>query len=123
MNLRGVALALGAGLAAFLVVGVIVTEVGTAYTEFSVFLGIPAGLVAAVVVVVTVLLGYGESVSPGRRRAASAVGAFGLLFLLGLVVGVGAVGVPVVTAMLLSGVGAAVVAAGLFVRWWLTAER
>lgn len=123
MQLRGIALAFGSGLAAFLVVGVIVAEIGTTYTEFSVLVGVPAGLLAAVAVVVTVLLGYGESVPSRRRRVANTFGAFGLLLLVGLVVPVGAVGLPVATVTLWSGVGAGVVAVGLYVRSWRHISR
>jgi hypothetical protein len=123
VTLKSLALAAVGGIVAFLLVGAVVTQVGTAYTEFSVFLGIPAGLVAAVVTVVTVLLGYGQDPSALRRRAATAVGAFGLLFVLSFVVAIGAIGVPVVTAMLGSVVIGVVVAVAVFVRSAATVKR
>lgn len=95
MRLRTVGLALLAGAAAFLLAGVAVTAAAAPYTEFSVFLGIPAGVVAGAVATLAVLLGVGDP-EPGRRRAGKTVAAFGLVFVVGLVVGFGAIGTPVV---------------------------
>ncbi|MEZ3114550.1 hypothetical protein RYH80_01240 [Halobaculum sp. MBLA0147] len=118
MRLRAVGLALLAGVAGFLLAGVAVTAAAASYTEFSVFLGIPAGLVAGVVATLAVLLGVGDP-APGRRRAARAIAAFGLVFVVGLVVGIGAIGTPVVV----STGGAAVVGLVAALVVWLRGLR
>ena len=46
MNAKSLALALAAGTAAFLLVGVAVTEVTQPWVEFSLLLGMPAGVAA-----------------------------------------------------------------------------
>lgn len=67
-------LALAAGLAAFLLVGVAVTELASRWIEFSLLLGLPAGLIAGVVA--TVLVGGGLARSEGRRYDAALAGGF-----------------------------------------------
>jgi hypothetical protein len=86
MELRHVGLALAAGLATFLVVGVVVTELALPFIAFSLFVGIPVGLVAGLTVTVFVLLGLADELPTRRRRAAIAVGSFGVVFLLVFVV-------------------------------------
>ena len=85
MVLRAALYALAAGLAAFLLVGVAVTELAASQVEFSLFLGIPAGLVAGAITATTVLF-TAEGDDPRRRRLGFAVGTFGVVFLLGLLV-------------------------------------
>ncbi|WP_123538827.1 hypothetical protein [Halosimplex salinum] len=86
MKLRTFGLALAAGVAVFLVVGVAVTEAALQWIEFSLFVGLPVGLVAGVTAAALVLLGVGDEVSLQRRRAAVALGVFGVVFLAVLVV-------------------------------------
>ena len=66
MTLESLAYALIAGVAAFLAVGVAVTEIASAWIEFSVFVGLPAGVVAGIVVAAAVALGLADVDSPQR---------------------------------------------------------
>lgn len=59
MRSRSIGAALVAGIATFLVVGVAVTELAFAWIEFSLFVGVPVGLVAGPFV----------AVEDGRSRA------------------------------------------------------
>lgn len=86
MNLKSLSLALIAGVAAFLVVGIAVTALLESYIAFSVFLGIPAGLVAGAIAAGGVYLGLGDDVPAERRRVALAFGLFGAGLLVTLVV-------------------------------------
>lgn len=99
MNLKSFALAIVAAIAAFLVVGGTVTALAEPRIEFSVFLGIPAGLIAAVIVFIAVYLGLADDASHKRYRVAFAVGLFGVGFIAVLVVGA-VVGLGVVVSML-----------------------
>ena len=85
MQFRSVAASLAAGVAAFLLVGVAVTELAASRIEFSLFLGLPAGIGAGALAMTVVLLTV-EDVRPGRRRLGLAVGTFGVVFLVGLLV-------------------------------------
>lgn len=115
MNLRLLGLALAAGLATFLLVGVVVTELLASRIAFSLLVGIPAGLFAGAVVATLVAWASDAGGPPERRRLATAFGTFAATFLLVLVVG--AV-VPVgMTIGVLAGVVVGVVAAvGSYVR-------
>lgn len=86
MNLRSLALAVVAGLASFLVVGLAVTVVAERWIEFSLFVGLPAGLVAGAVAAAAVYLGLADDGPAERRRVATSVGLFGVGFLATLVV-------------------------------------
>jgi hypothetical protein len=86
MDGRDVGLALAAGLAVLLVVGALVTELALPYVEFSLFVGIPVGAVAGLTATAFVLLGLADDLPTRRRRAAVAVGSFGVVFLLVFVV-------------------------------------
>ncbi|MCU4801793.1 hypothetical protein OB920_15540 [Halobacteria archaeon HArc-gm2] len=111
MTLRNLVLVVASGLAAFLVVGVAVTELLRPSIEFSLFVGLPAGLVAGVLVSAGVFLGLGDETSARRRRVALAAGVFGGVFLTVLLVAGGLFGLGTVTALAfatLSGVAAAV---------------
>ncbi|MFD1598933.1 hypothetical protein [Halobellus rarus] len=114
MNSRGIT-AVAAGIVAALVAFVAVTELLSPSIEFSVFLGLPAGLVAGVVVAAAVLFGFGTD--DGSRPLAAALLAFAFVFLVafgGLLIGVG---VGAVVALVPS-IGMATVA-GLAVFLWL----
>lgn len=96
MNAKSLLLALAAGAAAFLVVGVAVTELAQPWIEFSLFLGLPAGLGAGAFVAALVYLWRAEDVPANRQRVATALAGFGVVFLIVLllvsvVVEVGAV--------------------------------
>lgn len=86
MNLRSLALALVAGIATFLVVGIAVTALAEPRIEFSVFLGIPAGLVAGAVAAAVVAFGLGDDAAEDTHRIAFAFGLFGAGFIVSLVV-------------------------------------
>lgn len=109
MNYRTIAVALVAGIASFLVVGIAVTAVAERWIEFSVFVGLPAGLVAGAIAAAAVSLGLGEGAPAERRRLALAFGLFGAGFLATLVVlAVAGQGVVLSTA---AGVAVGIVAA------------
>ncbi|WP_459192632.1 hypothetical protein [Halosimplex sp. J119] len=93
MRLRTVAVALAAGLAAFLAVGAAVTEFALRWIEFSLFVGIPVGLLAGLTAIGLVIAGFGAEVSHLRRRIAVTVATSGVAFLLVLTVTVGALAV------------------------------
>lgn len=88
MQARTVGLALAAGFAGFLVVGVAATEAVSGWIEFSVFVGIPAGFVAGAAAAAVVFLRL-EDPAPGRRRPAIAVAGFGVGFVLALLLAAG----------------------------------
>lgn len=81
MQLKSLVLALVAGLAAFLVVGVAVTELVQSWIEFSLFLGIPAGLGAGAFVAALVYLWLADDVPAQRQRVAITFASFGVAFL------------------------------------------
>lgn len=84
MSVRSFVLALGAGIAAFLIVGVGVTEFAQTWIEFSLFVGIPAGLAAGAFTAAAVYLGLADDAPPRRRRIAGSFAAFGAGFLVAL---------------------------------------
>jgi len=114
MRLRTLALALAAGVTAFVLVGVAVTELAASRIEFSLFLGLPAGLVAGAVTTALVAVGLGRS--SASRRFALAVGAFGVAFPLSLVAIAFLLGSGVLTAMAVAVVVGVVAAVGTYVR-------
>ena len=101
MTRKSLEYALVAGIAAFLVVGVTITELAAARIEFSLFVGLPAGIVAGAAVAAAVAYGLGESTTPRQRRFAASIGGFGLGFLAALVVLSSLVGLGVVLSMAL----------------------
>lgn len=115
MRARTLGYAAGAGIATFLVVFVAVSEVLLPYIEFSVLVGIPAGLVAGSLAAAFVLTQTGQKANSTRRGLARALGTFGVVllvaFALALVLQLSAtISIVVATAIgLLAG-------AGVFVR-------
>lgn len=91
MRTRAIGLAVVSGIAAFVLVGVIVTELAAPSIEFSLFVGVPAGLVAGVVTAILVFTGL-ERPSPARRRPAHAIAVFGAVFVVALPLGAGLFG-------------------------------
>lgn len=85
---RSIGAALVAGIATFLVVGVAVTELAFAWIEFSLFVGVPVGLVAGAFVAAGVYLGLADDAPERRRRVALAVAGFGAVFLAVLLVAI-----------------------------------
>lgn len=117
MRLRTLVLALVAAVGAFLGVGVAVIEL-TPEIEFSIFLALPIGLVAAVVAAMLVILVVG-SPSRGRQRVLMILSAFGIGFIGVVVTGVG-IGSGFTVALLAGGV-AGIILAGIV--WVLLARQ
>lgn len=115
MQGRTIGLALAAGVAAFLVVGVAATEAVSGWIEFSVFVGIPVGLVAGAGAAAVVFLRL-EDPDPGRRRPALAVAGFGAGFVLALVVAAGVLGLRNSVALPVAGVVGLLVGGGAVLR-------
>jgi hypothetical protein len=74
---------LGIGLTTFLATAVVVTEAASATTEFSVFLGIPAGIVGAGAAMALATRVLGGSPSRGTVAVAAAIAADGYAVLAG----------------------------------------
>jgi len=110
MDYRSLVGALLSGVAVFLVVGVAVTEFAGSWIEFSLLLGIPAGLAAGVFTAGAVYLGLADGAPADRRRVAGAFVAFGVAFLIGLVALGWVLNIGVTTAIIVSIVVAVVVA-------------
>ena len=109
MKPRTLGLALVAGLAAVLLVGIGVTELLQPRIEFSPLVGIPAGAVAGAVTAAAVARGVAGD-GPGPRRVAFTVAAFGAAFL-GTSVVMAVLVDPGVVRSMLVGLGAGLVAA------------
>ncbi|MDS0473761.1 hypothetical protein [Natrinema sp. 1APR25-10V2] len=91
MRLRTLGYAAAAGIATFLVVFAAVSELLLPYIEFSVLVGLPAGIAAGVLIAAVVLVQVGRDGDPTRRWLARGLGAFGVTFLaVFVVVGFGA---------------------------------
>ncbi|MFB6151028.1 MAG: hypothetical protein ABEJ40_04400 [Haloarculaceae archaeon] len=116
MKLRDLAVAAAAGVAAFLVVTVLVTELAAPSVEFSLFLGLPAGAIAGLSAFALVALGLGDDLRPRRRRRAVAVGAFGVVFLVVAVVEVAVLGATNSVALAVGTIVGAGVGAYAYVR-------
>ena len=116
MNLKSVSLALLSGVAAFLIVGVAVTEFAQPWIEFSLFLGIPAGLATGAFTAGAVYLGLADDAPGGRRRIAGAFAAFGVGFIVSLVVFGWVINVGVTTAIVISVVVALAAAVVAYLR-------
>lgn len=111
MNVKSFGLTLAAGLAAFLIVGVAVTELLQSRIEFSLLVGLPAGLLAGAITIAAVALSLGDRVAPKRRKVAYSAGVFAVAFLVVLVTGaILSQGITIaIIAGIVLGLGAAVV--------------
>ncbi|SER44693.1 hypothetical protein [Natrinema salaciae] len=116
MSIRSGGLALVAGSAAFLIAGVTVTEFAHQWIEFSLFIGIPAGIVAGVVTSAAVYIGLADNSPAQRQRIASAVAGFGVVFLGGLLLLGGVLSLGVTLALSIAFVGALLAGTGVYVR-------
>jgi len=116
MGLKSISLALLSGLVAFLIVGVTVTEFTQSWIEFSLFLGIPAGLATGAFTAAGVYLGLADDAPAGRRRIAGAFAAFGAVFIVALVVFGWIVNIGVTNAIVSSVIVALAVAAVVYIR-------
>ncbi len=115
MNFKSIGLTLAAGLATFLIVTIAVAAFIEPWIEFSLFVGIPAGLVTGAVAAALVALGFGDDAPAQRRRLAISFAAFAAGFLVVLVVGsVANLGISL---LILAGVGVGILAAlGTYLR-------
>ncbi|MFW6448371.1 MAG: hypothetical protein ACOC0X_02390 [Halobacteriota archaeon] len=111
MDLRSIGLATAAGIAAFLLVTVAVTEAASATIEFSLFVGLPAGVIAGIAAMASVYVGLNRG--QRGRAVAAAAGAFGLGFLLATGIGL-LLGWGVLVAM---GLGVAGGGIGAVIGW------
>lgn len=116
MSFKSLSLALLAGIAAFLIVGVAVTEVAQSWIEFSLFIGIPSGLATGAFTAAAVYLGLADDAPGDRRRVAGAVAVFGVVFLIALVVLGWLLNIGVTTALTVSVVVALVGGAVTYLR-------
>ncbi|MFB6164705.1 MAG: hypothetical protein ABEJ31_06055 [Haloarculaceae archaeon] len=114
MNVRNFLLVAASGIAALLLVGVAVTELAAPAIEFSLFLGIPAGVAAGLGVAGLVAVGLGATSTPARRRASQAVGTFGLTFLVVLLVFVWPLSTSPSTALAAAAIAALLTAIGAY---------
>nr|WP_240792398.1 hypothetical protein [Salarchaeum sp. JOR-1] len=87
MNRKLLGLTLAAGVATFLIVGVVVTELLQSRIEFSLLVGLPVGVVAGATAAGLVAWGTNRGAPAGRRRLATAFGTFGAGFLVVVVAG------------------------------------
>ncbi|MFW6152986.1 MAG: hypothetical protein ACOC42_01365 [Halobacteriota archaeon] len=115
MDRRAIALATAAGVAAFILVGVTVTEVTMRWIEFSLFVGIPVGLVAGVAITMAVYLGLSRDAPAVRRRIALGLGTFGGAFLLVLALAI-ALDRTIITSLLLATTVGAIAGVIVFAR-------
>jgi len=81
MRVRTLGYAAAAGIAAFLVVFVAVSELLLPAIEFSVLVGLPAGIGAGVLIAAVVLVRFGRHADGTPRPLALALGTFGVTFL------------------------------------------
>lgn len=123
MTFKTLTLALAAGIATFLVVAVAVTELLAGRIEFSLFVGLPAGLLAGAVAAALVALGLETDAPPERHRIAMAAGGFGAAFLLVLALGAGLFDVGTVLALALAAIVALLVAVTTYVRGQVSLPR
>lgn len=117
MRLRYVVATVASGIAGFLVAGIVTTELVAPYIYFSLFVGIPVGLVAGVAVAAIVAVGLGPAAGPGRRRVALALGTFGVVFLLALFGIAGGLGTGVVLALVAASVLGLVAAVIVYLKF------
>lgn len=116
MRLRNLALVIASGIAGFLVAGVLVTQLAAPYIEFSLFVGIPVGIVAGIATAALVAVGLGPAAEPGRRRLALSVGTFGIVFLVVLFGVAGGLGMGTVVALVAAVVMGLIAAVATYLR-------
>ena len=82
MSTRNALVALGVAISTFLVVAVVVTELASSTIEFSVFLGLPAGILAGLIAAVATWRLLQASPSDRARRTTAAIAGFGYAVIL-----------------------------------------
>jgi hypothetical protein len=115
MNLKTYGLVLGAAIATFLLVGIAVTELVQPWIEFSLFVGIPAGLLAGAVAGALVALGLQIDAPAQRKLIARSFAAFRLVFL-AVLVGGNLVGMGVLISTLAGVIVGLLAGVGMYLR-------
>lgn len=116
MNAKSVGVALAAGIAIFLIIGVAITELAQSWIEFSLFLGIPAGFAAGAFTAVAVYLGLADNAPAHRRRITGAFAGSGTVFLVVLIVLGGLLNLGVTLALGIAFVVGFLTGIGVYVR-------
>lgn len=115
MNLETLGLVFGVAIATFLLVGLAVTELVQPWIEFSLFVGIPAGLLAGAITGALVVLGLRTEAPAQSKRVALAFAVFGLVFLV-VVVGVNLAGLGMLISTLAGIVVGLFASIGVYLR-------
>lgn len=113
---KSLVLALGTGVAVFLLVGGTVTAVAETWIEFSLLIGLPAGVVAGGLATVAVYLGLMDDVPETRRDITGIVAWASAGCLVGFVVLAGLANLGVTVALAVSVIIGLVVAGAVFIR-------
>lgn len=116
MNGKSLGLALAAGVATFLIVGVAITEFVQPWIEFSLFLGIPVGVAAGAFTAAAVYFGLADDELAQRRHIAGAFTRFGVVFLVMLIALGGLLNLGVTLALGIAFVVGLLVGIGAYVR-------
>lgn len=82
MSLRTVGTTVGVGLTTLFIVGALVTTVAERFIEFSLFVGIPAGVLVGVIVMVGVYAELNGRPTKGTENMLMAIAVFGYLVIL-----------------------------------------
>lgn len=115
MGVRNALLGVVVAVAGFLVVGVVVTELASTAIEFSLFVGLPAGVVAGLLSGALAYRWLGAAAAGPRRRGV-ALAAFGVVFLGALVALVVGGGLRNSQALPVAGLAGVVAAGGAYLR-------
>ncbi|MFB6211815.1 MAG: hypothetical protein ABEI76_09780 [Halobacteriales archaeon] len=121
MNLRNALFGVIVAVAGFLVVGVAVTELAAKEIEFSLFLGLPAGIVGGLVFGWVTTRWLSSDVAEHRHRGAALAG-FGVGFLT-VVLGLTVVGGMRNSRALPIGAGIGIAIGGLLYGWYRRGDR
>jgi peptidoglycan/LPS O-acetylase OafA/YrhL len=121
MGWRHVAIELGSGLVAAVLVTVVLTGFVPSSVAFSLLPGSIAGIAAGTSVLAFVAVGLDTETDPEGRRTTTVVGVFSLVFCLVIVATTGALSIPSVAVLSIAAVVGTLVAAAVFL--WLGATR
>ncbi|WP_323171193.1 hypothetical protein [Natrialba sp. PRR66] len=91
MSVKAVVVAIGAGIAAFLGIGLGVTEITGHWVAYPQFLGLPAGFVTGAVATIGVALKLADDTSDGRPDLAGAMGGFAVGLVGGILIAAGTI--------------------------------
>lgn len=118
MNLiRTLVPAIITGVSGFIIFGVIATEIASPYIEFSVFVGIPVGLIAGLVLTALVIATLGTD-DPAKRRSGASVASFGIAFLVVALLVAGILRLRISLSLIIGGVAGIIGAVATYVRLW-----